>query len=178
MIALLLEISYIWSLMWNYYSIVNLKCLMTKKLLTFWACKFFVIMLLVGCVHVWRKTSYQCFTLLTMCMCHPINIPLEASLKLSQEDSTMTPKDSTYGLDFVFTTCWEYATVFFQPYYFYIVCSLVQHLANSSAMHWQVTKWLLWYIEKTTSSGIKFNKTAMVMCSIVIPISSRLVIRI
>jgi hypothetical protein len=41
-------------------------------------------------------------------MCHPINIPLEASLKLSQEDSPMTIADSTYGLDFLFTTCWEY----------------------------------------------------------------------
>jgi hypothetical protein len=112
MTTLLLEISYIWSLIWNYYSIVNLKCLMTKKLLTFWACKFFVIMLLVDCVHVWRKNCYQCFTLLTMCMCRPINIPLEASLKLSQKHSPMTPKDNTYdntyGLDFLFTTCWEY----------------------------------------------------------------------
>jgi len=28
-----------------------------------------------------------------------------------------------------------HAIVFFQPYYFYTVCNLVQHLANSGAMH-------------------------------------------
>jgi hypothetical protein len=72
-----------------------------------------------------------------MRMCHPINIPLEANLKLFQEDSLMILEDSTYGLDFLFITCWEHDACYcvFQPCYFYIVCSLVQHFANLSAMH-------------------------------------------
>jgi hypothetical protein len=148
------------------------------KEITYLLGKFFVIMLLVGCVHVWRKKCYQSFTSLTMCMCHPINIPLEVSLKFFQEDSPITPEDNTYGLDFLFTTCWEYETCYciFQPCYFYIVCSLVQHFANLGAMYWEVTKWFLWYIKKTTSIGIKFNKTPIVMCFIAIRMLTRLMI--
>jgi hypothetical protein len=59
-----------------------------------------------------KKKLLSSFTLLTMCMCHPINIPLEASLKLSQEDSPLTPNDNTYGLDFLFTTCWDYSACY------------------------------------------------------------------
>jgi hypothetical protein len=43
---------------------------------------------------------------------------------------------------------------------------------------WQVTKWLLWYIRKTISIGVKLNKNPMVMCSIAIWMLTRLAITI
>ncbi len=39
-------------------------------------------------------------------------------------------------------------------------------------------KWLFWYVKKTTSIDIEFNKTPTVICSIVIQMPTRLVIKI